>query len=161
MSAMLRLASIRSVTAPAAAAAASACSASASAAATAAASANAYTASNAQRAVEYGPHLPSQLHSHSAAVTSFGHRNSNINSRSYFSTSASTSASSASASTSAHAAAAAAASARAVILGIESSCDETAAAVLTTHGSLRAHSLLSQWPIHEQLGGVMPSVAAR
>ena len=160
MSAMLRLASIRSVTAPAAAAAASACSASASAAATAAASANAYTASNAQRAVEYGPHLPSQLHSHSAAVTSFGHRNSNINSRSYFSTSASTSASSASASTSAHAAAAAA-SRPAVILGIESSCDETAAAVLTTHGSLRAHSLLSQWPIHEQLGGVMPSVAAR
>ncbi len=48
-----------------------------------------------------------------------------------------------------------------VILGIESSCDETAAALVTREGRVRAEALASQVDLHAQFGGVVPEVAAR
>ena len=46
------------------------------------------------------------------------------------------------------------------LLGIESSCDETAAAVLDAHGCVLAEAVLSQSE-HARYGGVVPEVAAR
>ena len=47
------------------------------------------------------------------------------------------------------------------ILGIESSCDETAAAVLDGAGRVLAERLLSQSREHAPYGGVVPEIAAR
>ena len=47
------------------------------------------------------------------------------------------------------------------ILGIESSCDETAAAVVEDGMRLLSNVVHSQIDIHEQYGGVIPEVAAR
>jgi len=47
------------------------------------------------------------------------------------------------------------------ILGIESSCDETAAAVLENGRSLLSSVVASQIDIHGQYGGVFPEVASR
>ena len=47
------------------------------------------------------------------------------------------------------------------ILGIESSCDETAAAVLDGDGRILAESVLSQEREHAPFGGVVPEIAAR
>jgi N6-L-threonylcarbamoyladenine synthase len=47
------------------------------------------------------------------------------------------------------------------ILGIESSCDETAAAVVEDGYRLLSHVVHSQIDIHKQYGGVVPEVAAR
>lgn len=47
------------------------------------------------------------------------------------------------------------------ILAIETSCDETAAAVLTGFGEVRAHEIFSQAEIHSGYGGVVPEVASR
>lgn len=47
------------------------------------------------------------------------------------------------------------------ILGIESSCDETAAAVLDADGGVLAEALLSQQREHAPFGGVVPEIAAR
>ena len=47
------------------------------------------------------------------------------------------------------------------ILGIESSCDETAAAVLDPHGRVLAEAVLSQERDHAPFGGVVPEIAAR
>ena len=47
------------------------------------------------------------------------------------------------------------------ILGIESSCDETAAAVLAPDGSILAELVLSQIADHAAFGGVVPEIAAR
>ncbi len=47
------------------------------------------------------------------------------------------------------------------VLGIESSCDETAAAILTPDGAILAEIVLSQQADHAQFGGVVPEVAAR
>lgn len=47
------------------------------------------------------------------------------------------------------------------VLGIESSCDETAAAVVEDGTRLLATSLSSSAEIHRQYGGVVPEVAAR
>lgn len=47
-----------------------------------------------------------------------------------------------------------------VILGIESSCDETAAAIYDDTG-LRAHALHSQVKLHAEYGGVVPELASR
>jgi N6-L-threonylcarbamoyladenine synthase len=47
------------------------------------------------------------------------------------------------------------------ILGIESSCDETAAAVLDGDGNVLAESVLSQEREHAPYGGVVPEIAAR
>lgn len=47
------------------------------------------------------------------------------------------------------------------ILGIESSCDETAAAIVEDGRLLHANVVATQIDIHEQYGGVVPEVAAR
>ena len=47
------------------------------------------------------------------------------------------------------------------VLGIESSCDETAAAVLDAEGRILAEAVLSQQEEHAPYGGVVPEVAAR
>jgi N6-L-threonylcarbamoyladenine synthase len=48
-----------------------------------------------------------------------------------------------------------------VILGIETSCDETAAALVTADGHIRANVVSSQADLHAQFGGVVPEVASR
>jgi N6-L-threonylcarbamoyladenine synthase len=48
-----------------------------------------------------------------------------------------------------------------VILGIETSCDETAAAVVTDDGEIRANVVASQADLHAEYGGVVPEVASR
>jgi N6-L-threonylcarbamoyladenine synthase len=48
-----------------------------------------------------------------------------------------------------------------VILGIETSCDETAAAVVTTGGEVRSSIVASQAELHAQYGGVVPEIASR
>ena len=47
------------------------------------------------------------------------------------------------------------------VLGIESSCDETAAAILAPDGRILAESVLSQETEHAPYGGVVPEIAAR
>ncbi len=47
------------------------------------------------------------------------------------------------------------------VLGIESSCDETAAAILAPDGAILAEALLSQLAEHAPHGGVVPEIAAR
>jgi N6-L-threonylcarbamoyladenine synthase len=48
-----------------------------------------------------------------------------------------------------------------VILGIETSCDETAAAVLEADGTVRSSIVASQADLHARFGGVVPEVASR
>ncbi len=48
-----------------------------------------------------------------------------------------------------------------LILGIESSCDETAAALVTPAGEVRASVVSTQVPIHARYGGVVPELASR
>jgi len=48
-----------------------------------------------------------------------------------------------------------------VILGIETSCDETAAAVVTRDGAVLANVISSQAQVHAPYGGVVPEVASR
>jgi N6-L-threonylcarbamoyladenine synthase len=48
-----------------------------------------------------------------------------------------------------------------VILGIETSCDETAAALVTADGDILANVISSQADLHAQYGGVVPEVASR
>jgi N6-L-threonylcarbamoyladenine synthase len=48
-----------------------------------------------------------------------------------------------------------------LILGIETSCDETAAALVTDDGELRANVVASQADLHARFGGVVPEVASR
>ncbi len=48
-----------------------------------------------------------------------------------------------------------------LILGIESSCDETAAAVVTQDGKILANVLDSQVDVHAVYGGVVPELASR
>jgi len=47
------------------------------------------------------------------------------------------------------------------LLAIETSCDETAAAVLEGFGRVLAHEIFSQAEIHSEFGGVVPEVASR
>jgi len=47
-----------------------------------------------------------------------------------------------------------------VILGLETSCDDTCAAVVTLRGEIRANVISSQG-IHDAFGGVVPEVASR
>jgi len=47
------------------------------------------------------------------------------------------------------------------VLGIESSCDETATAILAPDGSILAERVLSQIADHAAFGGVVPEIAAR
>jgi len=48
-----------------------------------------------------------------------------------------------------------------VILGIETSCDETAAAVVTEDGEIVSNVVASQAELHARFGGVVPEVASR
>ncbi len=48
-----------------------------------------------------------------------------------------------------------------VVLGIESSCDETAAAVMDHDGAVLSNVVSSQVSIHEKFGGIVPELAAR
>lgn len=50
---------------------------------------------------------------------------------------------------------------RRIILAIETSCDETAVAVLRGTGELLASEVASQIDLHQQYGGVVPEVASR
>jgi len=47
------------------------------------------------------------------------------------------------------------------VLGIETSCDETAVAVVAADGSILANLVLSQLDEHRPYGGVVPEIAAR
>src|SRR4051812_23983788 len=47
------------------------------------------------------------------------------------------------------------------ILGIETSCDETAAALITRDGRILANVVSSQADLHARYGGVVPEVASR
>ena len=48
-----------------------------------------------------------------------------------------------------------------LILGIETSCDETAAALVTGEGEIRSSVVSSQAELHARYGGVVPEVASR
>ena len=48
-----------------------------------------------------------------------------------------------------------------LILGLETSCDETAAALVNDEGAIRANVVSSQAVLHARYGGVVPEVASR
>jgi tRNA N6-adenosine threonylcarbamoyltransferase len=48
-----------------------------------------------------------------------------------------------------------------VILALETSCDETAAALVTEDGDIRANVVSSQAELHARYGGVVPEIASR
>ncbi|MGB5519479.1 MAG: tRNA (adenosine(37)-N6)-threonylcarbamoyltransferase complex transferase subunit TsaD, partial [Gammaproteobacteria bacterium] len=48
-----------------------------------------------------------------------------------------------------------------IVLGIESSCDETGIAVYDSDLGLLAHTLHSQVAVHAEYGGVVPELASR
>lgn len=48
-----------------------------------------------------------------------------------------------------------------IVLGIETSCDETAVAVVNDNHEILAHNVLSQLDEHVPYGGVVPEIAAR
>src|SRR5437879_4608839 len=48
-----------------------------------------------------------------------------------------------------------------VLLAIESSCDETAAAVIDENLAVRSSVVASQTEIHNRFGGVVPEMASR
>ena len=48
-----------------------------------------------------------------------------------------------------------------LILGLETSCDETAAAVITPDGEILSNIVSSQADLHARYGGVVPEVASR
>jgi hypothetical protein len=52
-------------------------------------------------------------------------------------------------------------SAACMILGIESSCDETSAAVVLDGREVRSNVVSSQVALHAKYGGVVPEIAAR
>jgi N6-L-threonylcarbamoyladenine synthase len=48
-----------------------------------------------------------------------------------------------------------------VILGLETSCDDTCAAVVTRDGEVRSNVVASQGLLHARYGGVVPEIASR
>jgi N6-L-threonylcarbamoyladenine synthase len=48
-----------------------------------------------------------------------------------------------------------------LVLGVETSCDETAAGLVTTDGEILANVISSQANLHARYGGVVPEVASR
>ncbi|MFN2358231.1 MAG: tRNA (adenosine(37)-N6)-threonylcarbamoyltransferase complex transferase subunit TsaD [Desulfotignum sp.] len=48
-----------------------------------------------------------------------------------------------------------------IVLGIESSCDETAAALVQNHNHILSSVIASQVDVHKQYGGVVPELASR
>ena len=53
------------------------------------------------------------------------------------------------------------AAAGALVLAVESSCDETAIAIIDAHGELRANVVSTQIDFHARFGGVVPEIASR
>ena len=47
------------------------------------------------------------------------------------------------------------------VLGIETSCDETAASVLATDGAVLSNIITSQHAVHRRFGGIVPELASR
>ena len=48
-----------------------------------------------------------------------------------------------------------------LVLGIETSCDETGVALYDTKAGLLGHTLFSQTAMHAEYGGVVPELAER
>ena len=48
-----------------------------------------------------------------------------------------------------------------IVLGIESSCDETSVAVVRNGREVLSNVIDTQIKIHEQFGGVVPEIASR
>jgi N6-L-threonylcarbamoyladenine synthase len=48
-----------------------------------------------------------------------------------------------------------------LILGLETSCDDTCAAIVTRDGAILANVIASQGLLHERYGGVVPEIASR
>ena len=48
-----------------------------------------------------------------------------------------------------------------IVLGIESSCDETSVAVVKNGREVISNVINTQIPIHERFGGVVPEIASR
>ena len=48
-----------------------------------------------------------------------------------------------------------------LVLGIETSCDETAAAIVRDGREIVSSVIASQVPIHKRFGGVVPELASR
>ena len=48
-----------------------------------------------------------------------------------------------------------------MILALETSCDDTCAAVVTRDGEVRSNAIASQGLLHERYGGVVPEIASR
>ena len=48
-----------------------------------------------------------------------------------------------------------------MILGLETSCDDTCAAVVTDDGEIRSNVIASQGLLHARYGGVVPEIASR
>jgi N6-L-threonylcarbamoyladenine synthase len=48
-----------------------------------------------------------------------------------------------------------------LVLGIETSCDETGVAIYDTQNGLLAHRLHTQMKMHAEYGGVVPELASR
>ncbi len=48
-----------------------------------------------------------------------------------------------------------------IVLGIESSCDETAAALVNEHGDVLSDVVASQIDVHAEFGGIVPELASR
>jgi N6-L-threonylcarbamoyladenine synthase len=48
-----------------------------------------------------------------------------------------------------------------LILALETSCDDTCAAVVTPEGEVRANRVASQGLLHARYGGVVPEIASR
>ena len=46
-----------------------------------------------------------------------------------------------------------------LVLGIESSCDDTGAAIVRSDGTILSNIVYSQYEIHEKFGGIVPSLA--
>ncbi len=50
---------------------------------------------------------------------------------------------------------------KSLVLGIESSCDETSVAIVADHRQVRSNEVASQMDLHRRYGGVVPEVASR
>jgi N6-L-threonylcarbamoyladenine synthase len=46
-----------------------------------------------------------------------------------------------------------------LVLGIETSCDDTGVAVVSSNGTVLSNVVFSQYAVHERFGGVVPSLA--
>lgn len=47
-----------------------------------------------------------------------------------------------------------------IVLGIETTCDDTGVALVTSAGEVLGEHVASQWSVHEKWGGIVPNLAA-